>query len=308
MIQVTLLGTAATMPLPGRALSAAAAFCQGRGILFDCGEGTQAAARAARVSLLKLDILALSHYHGDHIFGLPGLLQTMACLNRTEPVYICGPAGLDRALDPILRLSGPLPFRVRPLRLPEAGLRLGRALPGWPERAELRPVSTVHRTPSQGYRLSLSRAGKFDPRRAAALGLPVSLWGRLQRGELLRYEGREICPEQVLGPPRRGLSLVFTGDTAPCPAVEEAARGADLLIHDATYALDEQEPLAAEYGHSTFTQAAALASRSGARRLWLTHFSQTIRRPEEHLDLARARFPAAQCGEDGMSLLLRFED
>lgn len=308
MIDFTLLGTGATLPLPERALTAGLLRCQGRSILFDCGEETQTALRRAHASPLKIDLIALTHWHGDHFFGLPGLLQTMGCLGRKEPLFFCGPEGLERALTPVLQLTGPLPYGLRLVRLPEEGLPLALLGTGWPAGASLSAVPTRHRVPSQGYRFSLARSGKFSPERARTLGVPVSLWKNLQRGAAVEVSGRTVSPEQVLGPPRRGLSLVFSGDTAPCPALKEAAGGADLLVHEATYAGEDQAELAALYGHSTFAQAAELAAGAGARRLWLCHFSQTVSDPEAYLPLARALFPRAECPRDGARISLDFEE
>lgn len=306
MITVTLLGTAALAPLPDRALSAAALRCGGRVILFDCGEGTQTAARRQGVNLMRLDLIALTHYHGDHIFGLPGLLQTLCSQERTAPLAITGPAGLEEALAPILRLAGHLPYALRLLTLPEEGLPLAALAEGWPEEARLAAFPTAHRVPSQGYRFTLARSGRFLPERARALGVPVTDWGRLQRGESVALGGALIRPAQVLGAPRRGLSVVFSGDTAPCEALTRAAAGADLLLCDATYAEDGQAALAREYGHMTFAQAAETAAKAGVKALWLTHYSQRIEEPEAFLPSAAARFPNTVCGYDGLSATLRF--
>ena len=176
MIDITLLGTSALVPLPDRALTAVALTCGGHTILFDCGEGTQAAARKADVSLMKTDIIALTHYHGDHVFGLPGLLQTMFCLGRTEPLYITGPVGLEEELAPILKLAGWTSYEIILFRLPDGGLRLEELGKGWPSEARLTSFKTEHRVPSQGYCFTLSRAGKFLPEKAKALGVPMLRW------------------------------------------------------------------------------------------------------------------------------------
>ena len=235
MLTITLLGTAATMPLPDRALTTAVAECVGHSLLFDCGEGTQAAARRAGVNLMKLDAICLTHYHGDHIFGLPGLLQTLGCQGRTKPLVLYGPAGMAEVWPALRALTGPLPYPIR--------------------------------------------AGE-----------------------------RVVAPAEVLGPPRRGLKFVFSGDTAPCPALEQAAQGADLFICDATYAEPEQEAQARQYGHSTFGQGAAMAARAGAKRLWLAHYSPMITDPEEYKSAAQEIFPAAECGYDGKTITLQFEE
>ena len=273
MLTITLLGTAATMPLPDRALSTAFAACGGHGLLFDCGEGTQAAARRAGVNLMRADAVCLTHYHGDHIFGLPG----------------------------------PLPYAVR-LQEADGPLALDALSEGWPAGAVLRPFATRHRVPSVGYRLELPRAGRFDPARARALGVPVQQWKLLQKGQSVAVEGRTVQPAQVLGAPRKGLSVVFSGDTAPCPYYLQAAHDADLLICDATYALPEQEDQARQWGHSTFGQSASLAAQARAKRLWLTHYSPMITDPEEYAAQAQSIFPAAECGFDGKSITLQYEE
>ena len=308
MIDVTLLGTAATMPLPERALSSALVSCRGRSVLFDCGEGTQTAARRAGVSLFKTDIIALTHYHGDHIFGLPGLLQTLGCLGREQPLYITGPEGLKEILSPILRLSGPMPFQIYALSAPAGALRLSEILPDWPEEAYLHSFATCHRVPSLGYKLELTRPGKFNPENAKKLGVPVTQWKLLQHGEPVTLpDGKTVRPEQVTGPERRGLSLVFSGDTAPCDSLLAAAEDTDLLICDATYGDDLLADQAGKYGHSTFAESADLARKAGAKRLWLTHFSQMMKDPKEYLPFAAGIYPDAVCGEDGMTLTLRYE-
>jgi len=306
MIDITLLGTSALLPLPERALTAAVAACEGRSILFDCGEGTQTAARKAHVSLMKTDLIALTHYHGDHVFGLPGLMQTMGSMNRTQPLMITGPMGLKEAMEPVLRLAEKLPFPISLFSIPAEGMALSAFFPSWPELARLTPFPTRHRVPSQGYALTLDRPGRFDPEKARALSIPIQWWSKLQRGETIQTEMSVFTPDQVLGPPRQGLKFVFSGDTAPCDTLIQAAENADLLICEATYGEDDQADLAAQYGHMTFSQAGLAGAQAHAKALWLAHFSQRIETPEDHLPLAAAHFPGAVCGQDGMKTTLRF--
>ena len=306
MIDVTLLGTSALLPLPDRALTAAALKCAGHTLLFDCGEGTQTAARKAGISLMTADMIALTHYHGDHTFGLPGLMQTMGSMGRIAPLVLTGPAGLHDAMAPILTLAEGLPFPVRLLSLPDEGLRLDTLFPGWPPMARLTAFPTCHRVPSQGYCFSLGRAGKFNPERARALGVPLALWSTLQSGQAVRLPNGAVQPEQVMGPSRPGLKCVFTGDTAPCASLTEAARGADLMICEATYGQDDQADTAAQYGHMTFSQAGEAAANAQVKRLWLAHFSQRIEDPLVFLPNAQAYFPGAQCGRDGLRITLTF--
>lgn len=316
MIDITLLGSAAAMPSLQRGMTAAALRCGGRCILFDSGEGTQTALRREKISPLKIDLIALSHYHGDHIFGLPGLLQTMSCLRRTEPLTITGPEELAAAMEPVLQLAGVTDFAVRLLPCPEQGFAMEELHPAWPKGARCAAVPTAHRVPSRGYVFSLPRPPKFEPEKARALGIPAKQWGKiiarpgepvLLEGKPLYQQGRLVYGYMLMGKPRRGLRFVFSGDTQPCPAMAEAAAGADLLIHEATYGEDSFEAQASLYGHSTFRQAALLAAQAQVRELWLTHFSQTMRRPEDCLPIAQAIFPHTRCGYDGLSAKLSFD-
>lgn len=307
MIDLTLLGTSALLPLPERALTAALLTLNGRSILFDCGEGTQSAARRAGVSLMKTDLIALTHYHGDHIFGLPGLLQTMGVMERTEPLFITGPEGLSCELAPILRLAGQTGYDIRLIEMPAEGLSLSALHRGWPEAAMLSAFPTEHTVISQGYSFKLARAGRFMPERARELNVPEKLWSLLQKGQSVRAEDKAVLPSEVLGAPRKGLKFVFSGDTRACESLAAAAEDADLFICEATYGENGQAELAAEHGHMTYAQAAQIAARANAKRLWLAHYSQMIKEPEEYLPNAKAIFEGAVCGRDGMRITLRFE-
>lgn len=308
MIDVTLIGTAALMPIPQRALTAAFLTCGGHSILFDCGEGTQTAARKVGVNLMKTDIIALTHYHGDHILGLPGLLKTMWRAQRTEPIYITGPEGLwNKAMEPILRLTGQTPYPIELITLPEDGLQLSTLFKGW-SAAMLTPFKTEHKVTSQGYCFTLSRAGKFLPQKAKELNIPVNLWKILQSGQSVQLGDITITPQQVLGEPRRGLKVVFTGDTTLCNSLIDAATDADLMISEATYGDNAQTLKAIENGHMTFAQAAQVAKRANVKQLWLAHYSQMIQNPKDYLPNATAIFPNTICGHDGLSTTLHFEE
>lgn len=308
MIDITLIGTAALMPIPERALTAAFLSCNGYSILFDCGEGTQTAARKAGVNLMKTDIIALTHYHGDHILGLPGLLKTMWRAQRTEPIYITGPEGLwNKAMEPILRLTGKTPYPIELLELPADGLQLSELIKGWTA-AKLTAFKTEHKVASQGYCFTLERAGKFLPQKAKALNIPVNLWKILQSGQSVQFDDTTILPEQVLGEPRKGLKFVFTGDTTLCDSLIDAAKDADLMISEATYGDNAQTLKAIENGHMTFAQAAEVAKRANVKQLWLAHYSQMITAPHDYLPNATAIFANTICGHDGLSTTLRFED
>ena len=225
MLTITLLGTAATMPLPERALTAAVAECGGHSLLLDCGEGTQTAARRAGVNLMRADAICLTHYHGDHIFGLPGLLQTLGAQGRTRPLVLLGPEGLLEVWRAVYALTGPLPYAVKPL-VCRAGqpVALDALSDGWPAGATLLPVATKHRVRSLGYRLDLPRAGRFDPEKARALGVPVTQWRLLQRGQAVP-QSVWCSPPRCWAHPARGCGSSFPATVRPARRWNRQRRG-----------------------------------------------------------------------------------
>lgn len=308
MIDLTLIGTGALQPLPDRALASAAITTSGRVLLFDCGEGTQSAAKRAGVSLVKIDVIALTHYHGDHTYGLPGLLQSMGMGGRAEPVIIIGPQGLEEAMIPFQMLCPYLPFELKLMEVENKPVSMQQLHPAWPANAVLQSFTTAHRVSSQGYRFDLTRSGKFRPEKAKALGVPVSEWKNLQHGESVCVNDILIHPNQVMDDARRGISIVYTGDTAYCGDIVQSASDADVIICEATYGENDQQTLAEEHGHMTFAQAAQLARDSQAHSLWLTHYSPMIDEPENHLENAKDIFQNVVCGSDGLKETLCYAD
>ncbi len=311
MLDICLLGTSGMQPLPGRRLSAALVRAGSSQILIDCGEGTQVAIRERGWGLGNLDTILLTHLHGDHVLGLPGLLLTLANAQRgpDQPLTVYGPEPLLPVLQGLLVVAPRLPF---PLRTRVLGGGEHFPLPGYPGLTGS-CAALVHDLPCLAYAISLPRAPRFDAERARRLEVPVTLWRSLQQGESARLvDGRVITPEQVLGSPRRGLRLVLATDTSPTPALTDFVRhdgqGADLLIADAMYGGEEDKPTRWEAQHLTFAEAAAIARDGLARRLWLTHFSPALTRPIEHLARAAAIFPPTVVGEDGMTTTLNFSE
>ena len=319
MIDLIMLGTGATMPTPERGVSAAALRCAGRYILFDCGEGTQVALRREHVSPVKIDLIALTHYHGDHIFGLPGLLQTMSCLKRTEPLTIAGPEGLEDALRPILQMVGELDYEIHLDRFDSPwGTNMRQLNTSWPQGAFIEAVPTEHRVPSQGYAFKLKRRPKFRPDEAKRLEIPVALWKQIMEddpvmpvrvnGKVLTENGRIVRGIHLMGKERKGIHVVFTGDTMPCESILQVSNHADILIHDATYGENNQADEALLWGHSTFEQAAALAKSANVDQLWLTHFSQSMRNPADYLGNATEVFANTVCSYDGLTTHLEYSN
>ena len=311
MIDVCLLGTAGTIPLPMRRLSAALVRVGGSLVLLDCGEGTQVALRERGWGLRRLKAIFITHAHADHLLGLPGLLLSLGFSGKGahEPLTIYGPPPIEDVLRGLLVVAPRLPYPLHVVTL--SG---GETFPldGFDTGVEAGCVSVEHDVPCLAYSLCVRRGPRFEPERAQALGLPVEHWGRLQRGQSVHFGGRTIEPEEVLGANRRGLRLVLVTDTLLTPTVVEFVRaggeGADLLIAEGMYASEEDKPVRWESLHMTFAEAASLARDGGARKLWLTHFGPSLEDPSSHLGRATSIFSATVVGHDGLTETLKFEE
>jgi ribonuclease Z len=284
-LNVLFLGTAGAVPTAQRAPAAVLVRRGGDRILIDCGEGTQRQLLRSGVGLVDVEDIFVTHYHADHFLGLPGLLKTFALRGREAPLHLHGPAGLADLVRSLARIFGRLTYRVE---LVEAGDGDVVVRDGY----RIEVFRTSHGVASVGYSLvEDGRPGRFDVGAAAALGVPAGpLYGVLQRGEAVTLAGgATVRPEQVLGASRPGRRVVFSGDTRPCLPLVRAARGADLLVHEATF-LDAEADRAGETGHSTAGQAARLAREAGVKLLALTHLSTRYFGREIQAE-ARAEFP-----------------
>ena len=278
---------------------------EGETLLFDCGEGTQRQMMRYGVSFALNDIF-FTHFHADHFLGLPGLLRTMALQGRTDPLHAWGPAGASRYLRHAASLGAERPSFPLEIHELDAGVSVKRGA------YAILTAAAVHRGPTAlTYALVEDvRRGRFNPERARELGIPEGpLWGRLHRGETITLDdGRSVSADSLVGPTRLGRRVVLTGDTRPCDATVELARGADLLVHEATFAEEEAER-ARETGHSTAREAADVAIRAGVRRLVLTHLSARYTRDTSDLEReARAVFPATVVARDGMEIDVPYAD
>lgn len=304
MITVTTLGTGSGKPTPERNVSCTAVFREGELILFDCGEGTQIQLARSTLRPGAIAVICITHFHGDHINGLPGLLGTLQLNQRTEPLVLIGPEGLGRYLQGLRRL-GVLGVQY-PLELIEV------SKPGLVYEGKGYHISADrlrHRITCWGYRLTEPpRNGRFDLEAARALGIPPGpLYGQLQRGLAVELpDGRHISPEEVVGPQRPGLSLAYCCDTQPCDGVLRLAQGADLLIHEGTYAPGEEE-LAHARGHSTMLDAAQAAVESQARQLLVTHISSKYVRTSGFLKEVKAVFPHTWIASDLNSFEVQYQ-
>lgn len=301
MLDVCLLGCGGMMPLPYRWLTALMARYNGSSLLIDCGEGTQIAIKEKGWSFKPIDVICFTHYHGDHISGLPGLLLTMGNADRREPLLLIGPKGLERVVNSLRVIAPELPF---PIRFQEIeGPEQTFSLHGY----RLKAFRVQHNVLCYGYTLEIDRAGKFDPERAKAQEIPQRYWGLLQKGEIIEEDGRSFTPDMVLGPPRKGIKLTYTTDTRPTRSIVENADQADLFICEGMYGEKEKAAKAVEYKHMTFYEAAQLAKEARVKEMWLTHYSPSLTKAEFYMDEVQKIFPAAKAGRDRMSVEMNFE-
>lgn len=302
MLDVCLLGTGGMMPLPYRWLTALMIRFNGSQLLIDCGEGTQIAMKEKGWSFKPIDVICFTHYHGDHISGLPGLLLTMGNADRTEPLTLIGPKGLERVVNSLRVIAPELPFELKFIEItePEQSFELN----GY----RLTAFRVRHNVICYGYTIEIDRAGKFDVQRAMEQEIPKEYWKHLQRGENLELEGRKLTPDMVLGSPRKGIKLTYCTDTRPTDSIRQHAKGSDLFICEGMYGEKEKAAKAVEYKHMTFYEAAEIARDAEVKEMWLTHYSPSLTRPEEYMDDVRTIFPRAIAGKDRMTTELDFPE
>lgn len=302
MLDICLLGSGGMMPLPYRWLTALMVRYNGSSLLIDCGEGTQIAIKEKGWSFKPIDVICFTHYHGDHISGLPGLLLTMGNAERTEPLTLIGPKGLERVVNALRVIAPELPFPIiyKEINGNEETFELA-------DGYRLKAFRVNHGILCYGYTLELDRAGKFQLQKAMEQEIPKQYWSRLQKGETITDEQAVYTPDMVLGPPRKGIKLTYCTDTRPVPAIVENASGSDLFICEGMYGEKDKDAKAREHKHMTFYEAAKLARDAQVREMWLTHYSPSLTRPEEYMDDVRKIFPAAKAGKDRKSVELDFE-
>jgi len=304
-LRVIFLGTAGSVPTPKRSLPAILIQRKGEQLMFDCGEGVQRQIMKAKTGFHKITKIFVSHMHGDHVLGLPGLLQTMALLNRERELQVYGPPGIKRFIEAIQEtVQFVLTFPVEIHEITETGVVCEE------EEYLVKAVQANHVILSLAYALvEKLRPGRFYPERAKALGLPEGpLWSKLQQGHKVTLpNGRVLEPERVVGPPRIGRKIVYTGDTRPFKELVEFAADADLLIHDSTLA-DELAEKADEDGHSTPSQGAGNAKKAKVKQLVLTHISARYDDSSLLLEQAQKIFMNTKVAEDFMKIELPLLD
>ena len=304
MLDVCLLGTGGMMPLPYRWLTSLMMRYNGKSILIDCGEGTQIALREKGWSPNPIDIICFTHYHADHISGLPGMLLTMGNAERTQPLLLIGPKGLTKVVSALRVIAPELPFEIQCREIAGTEGEQKFSFDGF----EIEAFKVNHNVLCYGYSMSVERAGRFDRERAEELRIPMKLWSRLQKGEVMEQDGRTYTPDMVLGARRKGLKVTYCTDTRPTDSILAHARGADLLILEGMYGEPDKLVKAKEHKHMTMYEAARIARDAEVPELWLTHYSPSLMRPEEFMGEVRKIFPGAIAAKDGRTVELNFED
>ncbi len=289
------------MPLPYRKLTSLMTRFNGSNLLIDCGEGTQVAVKEKGWSFHDIDAICFTHFHADHISGLPGFLLTMGNAERTEPLLVIGPKGLERVVNALRTIAPELPFPIRfhELSHREEVIRVH----GY----KIHAFRVQHNVICYGYTLEIERKGKFDVSRATEADIPQKYWSRLQNGETIDDGERVLTPDMVLGPARRGIKVTYCTDTRPTQLIAECASGADLFICEGMYAEKEKDAKARQYKHMTFYEAAKLAAAAEVSELWLTHFSPSLVHAENYMNGVKKIFPQAFPGTDGKTVELDFQ-
>lgn len=302
MLDVCLLGTGGMMPLPYRWLTALMMRYNGSSILIDCGEGTQIAMKEKGWSPKPIDVMCFTHYHADHISGLPGMLLSMGNSERTEPLLMIGPKGLARVVNSLRVIAPELPFEINYTEI--SGQEEEIQMDGY----RLKAFRVNHNITCYGYSIYIDRAGKFSVDAAKEADIPLKLWNPLQKGETVEYEGRTFTPKMVLGPPRKGIKLTYCTDSRPTGLIVDNARDSDLFICEGMYGEPGMEDKAREHKHMTFYEAAEIAKEADVKELWLTHFSPSLSYPKNYEKPVREIFPNTHVAKDGRSIELDFDN
>ena len=303
MVDICLLGTGGMMPLPNRWLTSLLLRHNGRMILIDCGEGTQIPIKMAEWGFKTIDAVLFTHYHADHVAGLPGFLLTLGNSGREEPLTLMGPPGISEVIQGLTVVCPQLPYELRLVELQDncnLECRIGDII--------VRSMPVEHNIPCLSYSMELRRQGEFNTRRAEELNIPKQYWSRLQKGETIQLGDRILSPQMVLGKPRKGIKVSYCTDSRPINGLVIFVAQSDLFICEGMYGDAQDSEKAVIKKHMTFSEAASVARQANVRELWLTHYSPSLTGPEMFIDIARNVFSNTTLGKDLLKTTLYFEN
>lgn len=302
MLDVCLLGTSGMMPLPGRCLTSLMTRYNGSSLLIDCGEGTQVSIRIKGWSVHGIDTICFTHFHGDHISGLPGLLLSMGNSDRTEPVTLIGPKGLEKIVNNLRCIAPELPFDLKFIELEDKIQTID--INGY----KITAFKVNHNVVCYGYTIDIERGGKFHVEKAMENNIPQKFWSLLQKGNEVQENGVVYTPDTVLGPPRKGIKVTYCTDSRPTQSILDNAKDSVLFICEGMYGEKDKQTKAKEHKHMTFYEAAKIAATAQVGQLWLTHFSPSMAKPEMFLDDVREIFNNTIIPKDRRSVELDFDN
>lgn len=303
MVKVALLGCGGMMPLPNRYLTSALISHNGKMVLIDCGEGTQVSMKLLKWGFKSIDIICFTHYHADHIAGLPGLLLTIGNSGRTEPLTIIGPVGLYEVVKGLTIICPILTFEIRIIEI-EEDINIKQKIGDFYVEATF----VDHNIPCVAYSIELKRQRRFDLDKAKRQDIPMFLWNRLQKGEEIIFEEKLFTPDMVLGEERKGIRICYCTDSRPTDDLIGFIKNTDIFICEGMYGEEEDIEKAINNKHMLFSEAAALAKKGEVKELWLTHYSPSLIDPSIFLERTKNIFNNTILGEDRMNKELYFED
>ncbi|HEY5562019.1 MAG TPA: ribonuclease Z [Clostridiaceae bacterium] len=301
MVNISLLGTGGTLPLPDRYLASLSINYEGYGILVDCGEGTQVAIKKFHRGYKNIEVICITHFHADHVSGIPGILLTIGNSGREEPITIIGPMGLTRILEGLLIIVPILPFKIKVIEVevPSENIYKMKDL-------TIGVIFLDHSITCLGFSFKITRKREFLVHKAEKLNIPIENWKQLQNGLEILEKGIKYIPDMVLGDKRKGIKITYCTDTRAIPDIVDFAKLSDLFICEATYGDNEDLNKAIENKHMLFREAAELSDKANVKELWLTHFSTALKKPDIYINNAKDIFANTKVGIDGMSKELNF--